>query len=727
MPKHFTKNRTKRWVVREGGDSPAPSACREIARTLRIHPILARLLCLRGYDDPQKAADFLALRSESLCDPMLLLDIDRAVDRIRLAIDRGEQIVVYGDYDVDGVTSVCTLCLYLSSRGAHVSYYIPNRLVDGYGVNSDAVNRLADDGATLLITVDTGITATAEVALAKERGVDFVITDHHECHTELPDACAVVNPHRPGDPFPFKDLAGVGVVFQLICALEHALTGEDMRSCVRNMGAQYDDLVAIGTIADVMPVRGENRLIIKHGLSLIDHTERVGIAALLDAVSSPQDGNAHPKKKQKITSGFIGYTIAPRINAAGRIRSAGIAAELFLTQDPQRAREIANHLCEINKERQAEENEITEEAYAKIRREHDFENDPVIILDSDHWHHGVIGIVSSRVTEHYGLPSILISFEGQDNQGGPDDVGKGSGRSVRGLNLVEALVSASDHLVKFGGHELAAGLSVRRSELPAFKRAVNAYARQVLTEEDLIPTLEADAVLQPEDVTMELAESLQLLEPFGVANPVPVFVMRDVEVRECRSLSAGKHTRLTVGKERIYLPVMCFSCPLPKLDLYVGDRVDLMFTLDINEYNGRRSAQLIARDVRLTEAACDAYEKQRARFAEIWGGAPYSEADVLPTRDDFAAVYTSVRRGVRAGTDEYTHRALLSRLEAGGYAGIGYVKLKIIIRVLQELNLLGIEEVDEERYRFRCQYADQKTDLEKSGVLRRLRAQYKPA
>jgi single-stranded-DNA-specific exonuclease len=727
MQKGFLGQREKKWVIRED-ESPLSSAeTAQLAQELGRSEIVTRLLCLRGYKDVKSANDFLYMKTEMLCDPFAMKDMDAAVERIRRAIEKKEKIVIYGDYDVDGVTAVCTLYLFLRSHGAQVSYYIPNRIGEGYGVSVQAVDKLIAEGSNLIITVDTGITASEEVAHAKACGVDFVITDHHECRTELPDAVAVVNPHRPDDTYPFRDLAGVGVVFKLLCALETRLNGEPLMDAVRTVCREYADLVAIGTIADVMPVKGENKIIVKYGLSMIEKTERPGLRALLDAVSAPADERARTKKKSKISSGYIGYTIAPRINAAGRIRSASIAVELFLSEDPVQAQKLAEELCVANKERQLQENSIMQEAYAKIEEEHDFEHDPVIVLDADHWHHGVIGIVCSRITEHYGLPSILVSFEGSEGQGN-EDIGKGSGRSIKGLNLVDALVHCSEHLVKFGGHELAAGLSVTRANLPAFREAINRYAREILSEESITPTLDADMEVSPNDITMDLAEELQLLEPYGIGNPVPTFVLRDMELAECIPISGGKHTRLVVARDGKYYQAMFFSRTQSELNLFVGDRVDLVFTLDINEYNGRRNVQLIGRDIRLSTAEQARRETEKERFARIWEGEPFSDTDIVPTRDDFAAVYTLVRRNVRLGIEDMSHRALLTKLHAGQQGNrIGYVKLKLIIRILQELNLLGLEEISDEFYHFHLNYFDTKTDLEKSNLLRRLRTQYRQA
>ena len=724
MLKKSETNREKLWLLHETEDEATEKDVARIAREMHVSRVLARLLVCRGYRTPEEARSFVCMESELMHNPFLMQDVERAVNRIRRAIRLRERITIYGDYDVDGVTAVCTLYLYLKRRGADVGYYIPNRAGEGYGVSCAAIDALADEGTRLIITVDTGITARAEVEYAKTRGVDVVVTDHHECQSELPDASAVVNPHRPDCAYPFKELAGVGVVFKLICAYEESETGDRRSVCVRRLCEQYADLVAIGTIADVMPIRDENRLIVSFGLAQIQNSRRPGLLALMEAAAVRADGK-NAKRQSKVTSGYIGYTIAPRINAAGRIRSATRAVELFLSEDKNHAAVLARELCEANRERQDEENRIMEEAYHRIESDVDMAGNPVIVLDADNWHHGVIGIVSSRITERYGLPSILVSFEGCDPEMHTDaDVGKGSGRSIKGMNLVDALVHCSEHLVKFGGHELAAGLSVTRGELPAFREKINAYAREQLTDEALIPTVEADCVLECADVNMALAEELRMLEPYGVGNPVPTFVLRDCRLFECTPISGGKHTRLVVGDAAHSFTAMCFSRSQAQMDLFVGDSVDILFNLDINEYNGRKSVQLIVRDISLCRSARANEKSERARFEEIMAGASFTaEENVLPTRDDFAAVYTLVCRNVRAGCDTISHRALLKSLQGASRAVIGYVKLKVIIRVLQEMNLLGIEEVSDENYHFEVRFTDKKTDLEKSTWLHRLRTQ----
>jgi single-stranded-DNA-specific exonuclease len=719
----------KKWIIKGECSDAAKAAAKKISSALNFGPVMGYLLYNRGYETPEDAMSFINAENEFFYDPFELNDVKEAVERIRKAVDSGEKITVYGDYDVDGVTSVCTMCLYLRSCGANVDYYIPNRSGEGYGVSCAAIEALKQSGTSLIVTVDTGITANEEVEFAKSIGVDIVVTDHHECRAELPRAVAVVNPHRPDCTYPFKELAGVGVVFKLICAYEKVKSGDDMIDAVRRICKQYADLIAIGTIADVMPIRYENKLIVKGGLGMIEKSPRLGLRALMEVVSSQTDSRARYSKKAKavkITSSYIGYTIAPRLNAAGRIRSASLAAELFLTDDEQYANEIAQELCNANKERQNEENRIMKQAYEKIEREHNFENDKVIVLDADEWHHGVIGIVASRITEKYGLPCILLSFEGcSPDSPEPTDVAKGSGRSIKGMNLVDALVHCSDCLVKYGGHELAAGLSVTRAELENFKRKINEYANLMLTDESTVPTLEADCEISFEDISLKTAREIQHLEPFGVGNPVPIFVLRSAVLLECTPISGGKHTRFVFGSEngeKTYSAIY-FSCPTSQLDFFAGDRLDVMFNLDINDWADKQTAQMIVKDIRLSESARMEKKNERELFERIWRGEEFSsDLDIIPTRNDFALVYTMVEYSVRNGCDCLSHNAILSRLSQHK---IGYIKLKFIIRILQEMNLIGIEEVEEELYRFKLHYSSKKTDLEKSNLLRKLRLQQK--
>ncbi len=721
----------KVWITSTPDTDDVKAAVTDIAEALGVNPIIAKLLYNRGYQDHVSAASFVKMENEMLRNPFDMADMMKGVQRIKKALDEKEKITVYGDYDVDGVTSVCTLYLYLKSLGANVEYYIPNRSGEGYGVSVSAIDSIKDSGTKLIITVDTGITANEEVTYAKNVGVDFLITDHHECRSDLPDATAVINPHRPDCNYPFKELAGVGVVFKLICAYEEFRSGDTRMKSTLRIIKEYADLVAIGTIADVMPIKEENRIIVKYGLNMIENTNRVGLAALIDVSSNKQDGRHSDrfdrnrrKRKTKITSSFIGFTLAPRINAAGRVRSATIAVELFLSDKYSDAVKIAEQLCAANKERQAEENKIMQEAYDKIE-ELDIKNNPVIVLNADDWHHGVIGIVSSRITEKYSRPSILVSFEGNDEDiDHLENVGKGSGRSIKGMNLVDALCYCSDHLVKFGGHELAAGLSVTREQLPAFIEKINEFARANLSEEDMVPVIEADCEIDFTDATLALADSLQLLEPYGVGNPVPQFIMRNVSVSEISGVSDNKHTRFTLTDGKTSVSAMYFSNSPSDLGIYNGDKVDVLFNLGINEWQDRKSVQLIIRDIKVSMSSEKQYKHNRQRFEDIKAGATFTqEEQCFPEREDFVVVYKFLQNSLHMGVDTFIHKDLLSKLSSASEREIGYVKLKFIIMVFKEMNLLQIDEFEDEKYRFKLQYSTTKKNLNKSSILKKIRSQ----
>ena len=722
MKHKIEKAKEKKWILKSADTSEALEAAKKISNRLGINPVIARLLYTRGYQDAAAAKKFICMEHEMLSDPFLMKDMEKGIERLHKAIVCGEKITVYGDYDVDGVTAVCTLYIYLREKGANVEYYIPNRSCEGYGVSSQAIDTIADGGTKLIITVDTGITATDEVIYAKNRGIDFIITDHHECRSLLPQAEAVINPHRPDCPYPFKELAGVGVVFKFILAYAQRYEELSPINTDKRLFDKFADLVAIGTIADVMPIKDENRLIVSYGLKMLEETERPGIIALMKASITKPDNQRQDrrKKRSKITSSFIGYTLAPRINAAGRIKSAEMAVELFLSDDMQEASYIAEKLCDANRERQLEENKIIEEAYKKISKI-DVEKHPVIVLDADDWHHGVIGIVSSRITEKYSRPSILISFKQTEAENDSDcEIGKGSGRSVKGLNLVDALVYCSEHLVKYSGHELAAGLSVERQNLKNFRDKINKYARENLKEEDMIPTLEADCEINFNDISLTFAEELQILEPYGVGNPTPTFVLRDVYVSEISPISNGKHTKFVFTDGNSYVSAMYFTTSPQETGVYAGDKVDVLFNVDINEWMGRRSVQLIVKDVKLSANNKDYYDSLRKRYLEIHTGESFSEEEnVLPTREDFAKLYRFILASLRQGNDTYSHRELVSELsKIRDGREIGFIKLKFMIKVFIELNIINIDEEEEEQYKFKISYSTSKTDLEKSHLLR---------
>ncbi len=711
------------------GNEEQDRAIRAMAKQLQVSEVIAVLLHNRGYRSAEEAERFLRLEKADFHDPYLLADMDRAVERIFSALENKEKMYIYGDYDVDGVTSVTALYLYLKSLGANVGIKIPKRDGEGYGVSCASIQNMAKKGVTLVITVDTGITAHEEVDYAATLGMDFVITDHHECHAQLPSAYAVVNPHRADCPYPFKELAGVGVVFKLLCACEIKRFREEGISAVEavwNICRQYADLTAIGTIADVMPVVDENRLIVSVGLHQLETPARPGLDALMDACSNRKGSD---QTKRKITSGLIGFGIAPRINAAGRISDASIAVNLLLEQDSDEAIRLAEELCEINRERQIEENRIAEVAYAMIEDAVDLEQDRVIVLESDDWHQGIIGIVSSRITERYGLPSILISFAGNLGDGHELDDGKGSGRSVKGMNLVEALTYCDDLLVKYGGHELAAGLTLKRVNLNAFRQKINEYAKTHLSEDVFKIHMEADCELCMEDISMGLCEELTLLEPFGVGNASPVFVMKNVYVKRITPIGGGKHCRLLLEQNGISLNAIYFGVSEGALSFGSGDLIDILFHPDINDYKNVRSVQLILQDARVAESFAKSMRGQMRRYQEIRAGGEYTlTEDVLPDRDDFARVYKVLRREFRGGTNVLTVRDMMRLLQTGqDPLSINYVKLKFILRIMNELKICAISEInpkdDPDMYQFEICFHAAKTSIDKSSILKKLKSQ----
>ncbi len=723
--------RNKIWQVKfEPGNECADCAVKSISKETGLSELCSILIYNRGFESAAEAKKFLNNEEVILHDPFMLRDILPAIERIKRAIDEHEIIAIYGDYDVDGVTSVSMLYLYLTSLGGgEIGYYIPSRDGEGYGLSKSAIDKLAEKGVSLIITVDTGITAYEEADYAKSLGIEMVITDHHECRPELPECCAVVNPHRHDCEYPFTELAGVGVVFKLICAYEMMRcreSGEPEINGVRRVCNEYADLAAIGTIADVMPIVDENRLIVTMGLKMIESTKRLGLSALIDAANAPAPSAVQIPKKRKITSSFIGYGIAPRINAAGRISTATKAVELLLADTEEQARAYAQELCDINRQRQIEENRIADQAYQKIEHNFDPENDRVIVIEDDNWQHGIIGIVASRITERYGLPSLLISFDGATRgYPGPDDLGKGSGRSVKGMNLVNALTHCEDQLFKYGGHELAAGFSIERDKIPAFTKRINEYAKEVLNEENLVVCLEADYELSLRDITMKFAQEIYRLEPFGVANPVPQFILRNVEVKRITSIGNGKHTKLIVSDDEISLTAIYFGMGEAKFDVLEGELVDLLFTIDINEFMNVKSVQLLVQDCKLSKSMAAQGDNEMRRYDEIRAGGAFGVDDnIIPDRDDFAAVYNILRKVAGRGKTILTVRRILALLRQNKcLRNIGYIKLKFIIVILYELKICGVEQLDRDIYEFDMYFNTSKTSIEKSSILKKLKSQ----
>lgn len=717
--------KAKKWsLLYTSNDAARDAEIKELVSAFSITEIMGKLLHTRGYHTPEAVRAFLNQEEAQLHDPFLMQDMVPAIERIAQALEKQERIAIYGDYDVDGVTSVSLLYLYLVERGADVGYYIPCRSREGYGLSNPAIDTLKERGVKLMITVDTGITAIDEIEYAKKLGIDTVVTDHHECRPNLPAACAVVNPHRADDDYPFKDLAGVGVIFKVICAFEInecRKKGISEIEGMRRICRKYADLVAIGTIADVMPIINENRFIVTLGLRLLEDTERLGLRTLIEISSN---GNSSSKKR-KINSSFIGFVIAPRINAAGRVSSAALAVELLLADDEERAKLLAEQLCDLNYTRQLEENRIAEQAYKKIEETFHPDTDRVIVIEDDTWQQGIVGIVSSRITERYGLPSILISFDGSTRGFAcGDDLGKGSGRSIKGLNLVEALANCEDMLVRFGGHELAAGLTIHRYNIENFRKKINEYAAKRMTEEQMYVCIEADCVVEMSDLTLRLAKEIDQMEPFGTANPVPNLMLCGAVLKRIVPMGGGRHTKMILEKDGVSMTAVWFGMNSAQLPVDIFDHVDVLFQLSINEFQNNTSLQMIVQDMRINSDFSEELTLQKKRYEEIRDGAEFgSEENVIPTRDDMAVVYSFLRREYQQKHTYFPLRRLLAMLNQVQNFHIGYIKLAVIIRIMQELHICEIMEPVEDCFIFDFYFQPTKTSIDRSSVLKKLKTQ----
>ncbi len=540
----------------------------------RISEIAARVLYNRVGDNKNEADVFFSASPFEFFNPFLIDGMEAAVNRLKAAIEAKEKVVIYGDYDVDGITSVSLMVKYLTSKGLSPDYYIPERTGEGYGLNLAALSKIKEQGASLVITVDNGITAVSEIEEGMNFGLDFIITDHHECNNALPKASAVINP-KLSPNYPFRELAGVGVAFKLICGVE----GEGSEKRILE---QYGDIIAIGTIADVVPLLSENREIAKAGLKKINRGEAsLGISALISLLN---------KKQRDITSQSIGYMLSPRINAAGRMGSTENAVALFMAKTPEEALKYANILCEENDLRRSTEAKIMEEAEAALKTQIDFENERVIVLSGSSWHHGVIGIIASRLTDRYYLPSVLISVE-------EDGKSKGSGRSIPGFNLFEAFAESKELLEKYGGHELAAGLSLSAENIPLFKKAINEYAKKVITPEMLVGKITADCEIKLSDVNLALCHELSRFEPSGTSNLPPVFMFKNLLVKSVTPITERKFSRLVLSDGANEIFAMVFDKPYDSVLCKAGDRIDVMASVSENRFKDKVTAQLIVKDI----------------------------------------------------------------------------------------------------------------------------------
>lgn len=680
----------KQWQVAV----PCPEGQRALEEA-GLPPLLAGLLAARGMTERSEVRRLLSPESEPIPDPMLLRDMDRAAARVRQALEQGELIAVYGDYDVDGITSTCLLTQFLTARGGRVIPYIPSRLGEGYGLNPEAVTALAGQGVGLIITVDCGITAVEETALAAGLGVDVVITDHHACKAELPPAAAVVDPHRPDCPYPFKGLAGVGVALMLALAA----AAPEERNKVFN---EFCDLAAVGTVADVMPMTGANRAIVSLGLKRLDPPRRVGLAALLRCAGLAD---------KPATSVSVGYTLAPRINASGRMGRAEVAVELFLTKDPARAEELAVLLCELNRERQGIESEIFQQCVQSLT---DRPQQDAIVLAGDRWHQGVVGIVASRLAEKYACPCFMICLEG--------GMGKGSCRSWGDVNLFELLSSCAPLLENFGGHALAAGFTVREENIPALAQALRRRVAEVRRGRELPSVLEVDMAVSPQHLTVEAVEALDLLEPCGTGNPRPVFLLQGAQVHTMSQVGRGRHLKLRLESRGVPLDAIYFSSQGAELGLTPGCRVDVVFYPQINDFRGRRDLQLQIVDLRLAPSRA---QLERAIYEKYSRGEELTTEEarfLLPSRGDFVGLYRWLERQSTGCTVVEDTPARIARAVSRATRQREVpARTMLCLEVLEERGLIDLNRRTD-RIQITLRHVEHKVDLEASEIIRRLRA-----
>ncbi len=556
----------KKWEVKISDDE----LTNKIANEFNISKLVARILANKGLKESNEIEVFLNPRRSDFHDPFLMPDMKIAVDRILKAIETKEKVAIYGDYDADGITSSTVLKRFLSERGLDADIYIPNRLNEGYGLNEKAIKEIAQTNHTLIITVDCGITGNKEIELAKTLKIDTVVTDHHEPTEELPKALAVVDCKRKDNKYPFSELAGVGVAFKLIQAISIKLGIREEEYL------KYLDLVCVGTISDIVPLKDENRTISKLGLRLVKQTKNIGLKVLLNSMGY-----------QKIDSNTISFGVAPRINACGRMGHEKEALELFLTNSVQEAEKITQRLNEYNLERQQIEKRIFDEVEEIIQKSEE-KNLPCIVLEKENWHHGVIGIVSSKITDMYFKPSILMSIEG--------DIAKGSGRSIPGFDLHEALENCKEEIEQFGGHSMAVGVTVKKANFDKFKNKFEEYARKKDISK-ITPILNIDEKITLKDITIKDIRDLELLEPFGEGNKPPIFQINNVKIDSIRSLSQGKHLKMEIKDQNSSIQAIGFNLGNLANDYKIEDKINIAGTLEINNYNGRENIQINIRDV----------------------------------------------------------------------------------------------------------------------------------
>ena len=672
----------RKWEVRPLDKERAAA----FAQTYGVPFFLAMLMNIRSLDDAAHLREFLG-EGEPLSDPFLLKDMDKAAARITRAVDNMEKIAVYGDYDADGVTSTAMLYSYLETRGADVIFYIPQREGEGYGMNIGAVEYLKEQGVSLIVTVDNGISSVQEVARANELGIDVVVTDHHRPQEILPDAVAVVDAYRPDDTSPYKHFSGVGIAFKLLMALE------DGAGDVEDLLEAYSDLAAIGTIGDIVPLTGENRTLIRAGLERLSQSDRPGVQALLE--------NAGIAGKA-LTSTNVAFTLVPRINATGRMGAPERAVRLLISGYEEEAEVLSEEICADNEERRRVEAEIAEAAFADIEAK-GYMKDRVVVVDGENWHHGVIGIVASRVTERCGKPCMIIS-RGETEA-------KGSGRSIEGFSLFEAICACGDLLLKFGGHPMAAGITLKPENIEAFRKRINQYAAEHFPQMPT-QTVTLDCKLNPAALSVSMAQSLTQLEPFGNGNPQPVFGLFNMELSNITPVGGGGHLRLTLEKNGAVITAMRFNTKPEELPYHIGDKIDLAVQLEAREFRGQPSLTVIVRDMKFAAFNTEKNIASLASFEKWQRGEVLSAEDknrLYPDRACLAAIYRALRTVNGKETDQVRFVS-----QFGKDMTLGLFKTALL--VFEERGLVH-SEIADDTFTAALIETSGKTDITRSPVL----------
>lgn len=671
----------RKWVVSRLDKDLAS----KLAQRHNIDPFAAVLLASKGITSDSAVEEFFSGESD-FCDPFDLVDMDKAADRIETAVEQGERITVYGDYDADGVTATTVLFLYLEMLGARVSFYIPNRDTEGYGLNKGAIKRIFDEGTNLIVTVDNGISAFEEAEYISELGMDLVITDHHKVSDRLPKACAVVDAHRPDCNLSFKDWSGVGIAFKLMCALSG---GDD-----EDILDTFADVITIGTIGDVVPLRGENRKIVKSGLKKINNDAGCAVEAL-KAVSGAD--------KRIITSSSVAFTLVPRINAIGRMGDASLGVKLLMSDKFDECVEFSRLVEQTNAERQKVEKEIFDQVLLQIEQHPEMLYDRVLVFDGEDWHAGVIGIVAAKLVDRFLKPCLVIARNGEQ--------AKGSARSIDGFSLFDAVTACGSLLTHYGGHTLAAGFSLESKNIPAFRKAINDYAKSV----DMpFAKVNIDCKIRPEFISADILPIIDSLEPFGAGNEQPMFGLYSMTLLSVSPLSGGKHVRLTLQKKDTTVYALKFGMPYEDFPFEKGDIIDLAVRIERNDFGGVTKAAVYVSHMRISAVDDDKFLYGQHLFEKIMRGDRLIKSEVqraLPDRAFAANVFRFIRK---CGTWRFDTDVLCHRL---GDDGENSCKILVSIQAMCEMGIL-------KRNGSHISDADKKdkVNLEDAPILKHLRA-----